>query len=476
MATEIAVPEREGEYGTRVVAVEPGGIEHIPISERHGSPYQQFLTWVSPNMEFATIFVGVIGVAFFGASFWAAAAGIVVGTALGSISQGILASWGPRLGVPQMVQGRAAFGFWGNWVPALLMSIGAGIGWFAVNSVSAALALSVLLHVPFVISLLIVVLLQVAVAFFGHNLVHVWERYAFFPLVIIFVIASAIVFAKANLGQPADPHGLGNGTGFILTAAAAYGYACGWNPYASDYSRYLPIETSKAKTGWSAGLGVFVSCVVLELVGAALATVHGTNFNGNPTEQLSNQLPGVIAVLTLLAITLGGISANVLNIYSGSIAFLTLGIRVGVRQRRAIVALVFGVIGFFVALIGGLSNLASSYNNFLLVLAYWIAPWFGIVFTDYLLRRGEFGDGAIFYNRGHNPWSGVVAFLVATIASIALFSNETFYTGLIPRHWPGIGDLTFPVGFLLAVIIYGSLNLGLRRKVEEGGAAARTAS
>jgi purine-cytosine permease-like protein len=361
-------------------------------------------------------------------------------------------------------------------VPALLMSIGAGIGWFAVNSVSAALALSVLLHVPFVISLLIVVLLQVAVAFFGHNLVHVWERYAFFPLVIIFVIASAIVFAKANLGQPADPHGLGNGTGFILTAAAAYGYACGWNPYASDYSRYLPIETSKAKTGWSAGLGVFVSCVVLELVGAALATVHGTNFNGNPTEQLSNQLPGVIAVLTLLAITLGGISANVLNIYSGSIAFLTLGIRVGVRQRRAIVALVFGVIGFFVALIGGLSNLASSYNNFLLVLAYWIAPWFGIVFTDYLLRRGEFGDGAIFYNRGHNPWSGVVAFLVATIASIALFSNETFYTGLIPRHWPGIGDLTFPVGFLLAVIIYGSLNLGLRRKVEEGGAAARTAS
>jgi len=475
MATDVAVPEREGEYGTRVVAVEPGGIEHIPLSERHGSPYQQFLTWVSPNMEFATIFVGVIGVAFFGASFWAAALGIVVGTALGSISQGVLASWGPRLGVPQMVQGRAAFGFWGNWVPALLMSIGAGIGWFAVNSVSAALALSVLLHVPFVISLLIVVLLQVAVAFFGHNLVHVWERYAFVPLVIIFVIAGVIVFAKSNLGLPADPKGLGNGTGFVLTAAAAFGYACGWNPYASDYSRYLPVKTSKAKTGWSAGLGIFVSCVALELVGAALATVHGTNFAGNPTEQLSNQLPVVIAVLTLLAITLGGISANVLNIYSGSIAFLTLGIRLGARQRRAIVALGFGVIGFIVALIGGLSNLADTYNNFLLVLAYWIAPWLGIVFTDYLLRRGDFGDGAIFYNPRHNPWSGVVSFVVATVVSIGLFANETLYLGPVPRHWPGIGDVTSLVGFVIAVVLYGALNLGLRRNVEEGAAPARTA-
>ncbi len=476
MATEIAVPEREGEYGTRVVAVEPGGIEHIPLAERHGSPYQQFLTWVSPNMEFATIFVGVIGVAFFGASFWAAALGIVVGTAMGAASQGILASWGPRLGVPQMVQGRASFGFWGNWVPALLMSIGAGIGWFAVNSVSAALALTVLLHIPFVITLLIVVLLQVGVAFFGHNLVHVWERYAFIPLVLIFVVASVIVFSKANFGYPADPKGLGDGTGFILTAAAAFGYACGWNPYASDYSRYLPVDTSKAKTGWSAGLGLFVSCVVLEVVGAALATIHGTNFDLNPTQQLSNQLPPVVAVLTLLAITLGGISANALNIYSGSMAFLTLGIRLGARQRRAIVAVVFGVIGFFVALIGGLTNLSETYNNFLLVIAYWIAPWFGVVFTDYVLRRGNFGDESIFYNRHHNPLSGVTAFLVATVVSIALFSNETAYVGLFPRHWPGIGDLTFVVGFLLAVVIYGGLNLGLRRKVEEESAPARTAS
>jgi len=59
---------REGTYGDKVVAVEPGGAEFIPLSERHGRPLNQFWTWMSPNLEFATIFVGIIGVWFFGQS------------------------------------------------------------------------------------------------------------------------------------------------------------------------------------------------------------------------------------------------------------------------------------------------------------------------------------------------------------------------------------------------------------------------
>ena len=49
------------EYGTRIVAVEPGGNERVPDAERHGRPRQLFWTWTSPNLEFATIFVGRAG-------------------------------------------------------------------------------------------------------------------------------------------------------------------------------------------------------------------------------------------------------------------------------------------------------------------------------------------------------------------------------------------------------------------------------
>src|SRR6201996_4330133 len=112
------VEVREGSYGEKVVAVEPGGAEFIPLGERHGKPLQLFWTWTSPNMEFATVFVGFIGVAYFGLSFWATFLAIVLGTALGSLTLGLLSQDGPLYGVPQMVISRLGFGYWGNVLPA----------------------------------------------------------------------------------------------------------------------------------------------------------------------------------------------------------------------------------------------------------------------------------------------------------------------------------------------------------------------
>src|SRR5437763_3432622 len=195
---DVHVPVREGEYGEKVAAIEPGGVEYIPLAERHGRPLDLFWTWMSPNLEFATVFVGVISVLFFRQTFWQAAAGIVVGTALGSLSHGFLSARGPAAGVPQMVLSRIAFGYRGNVLPAGLNAVVAGIGWFAVNSVSGALALATLTKLPSAFCLVIVVVAQVVIAFFGHNLVHVFERYAFPLLAIAFVLASVVILAKSD--------------------------------------------------------------------------------------------------------------------------------------------------------------------------------------------------------------------------------------------------------------------------------------
>ncbi|MDT4977729.1 MAG: hypothetical protein QOG98_3487, partial [Pseudonocardiales bacterium] len=196
-------------YGDKVAAVEPGGIEFIPLSERHGRPIQLLWTWASPNLEFATVYVGVLGVLVFGLSFWMATLAIVVGTAGGALSHGILSTWGAKHGFPQMVLGRSAFGFLGNILPTGLMSVTAGIGWFAVNSVSGALALTTLTDMSKTLSLIVIVLVQIVVAFFGHNLVQIFERFAFPFLAVVFVIASIYVLNKAHLGNPAT-HGFTN--------------------------------------------------------------------------------------------------------------------------------------------------------------------------------------------------------------------------------------------------------------------------
>jgi purine-cytosine permease-like protein len=133
-------------------------------------------------------------------------------------------------------------------------------------------------------------------------------------------------------------------------------------------------------------------------------------------------------------------------------SFLALGIRLPGSLRRAIVAIVLGVAGFFVAL-SGLHDAGAKYNNFLLVIAYWIGPWLGVFFADQLLRRGKRVDGFIF-DRKHNPWAGFAAMAIAMAVSIYFFANQTDYVGLVPKHSPHFGDITFEVGFVLAAVLY----------------------
>ena len=442
---------REGTYGDKVAAVEPGGAEFIPLNERHGRPLQLFWTWTSPNFEFATIFVGVIAVQFFGLSFWQSVLAIVVGTAAGSVTQGLLSARGPELGVPQMVISRLGFGYWGNAFPAGLNAVVAGIGWFAVNSVSGTFALNSLLHWPKWLCLLIIAVAQIAIAFYGYNLVHAFERYAFPVLAAIFLIASVVILAKSHPGLYIKPGSGGTTGGFLLATGAAFGYAVGWNPYAADYTRYFPPDANKRAVAWWSGLGVFVSCVLLEVVGAASSTLS-SNPSASPTDAFTGHLPTALADATLLAIAIGAVAANVLNIYSGALSFTALGIRLPLRLRRAIVALTFGVIGYIVALTG-LHDAGTKYTNFLLIIAYWIAPWLAVVFCDQLLRGGRVNE-ALLFDRRYSNWAGPVAMAVGMGVSIWLFSNQTEYVGVVPSHVPAVGDLTFEVGFVITAAIY----------------------
>jgi NCS1 family nucleobase:cation symporter-1 len=444
------------DYGTSAAKVEPGGIERIPPHERHGRPWHLFATWMSPNLEFATVFVGVIGVLYFGLSFWQTLAAVAIGNALGAISHGVLSAWGPRHGLAQMVLSRTAFGYRGNILPATLMSLMAGVGWFAVNSISGAYALATLLGLSPQLSLAVVIAVQVLVAFFGHNLIHLFERVALPFLAVAFVLAAVSTFGHAHLDTPGSG-GIPTTGAFLITLAAAFGYAAGWNPYASDYTRYLP-EGEGRRAGIFAGLGDFVSCTALMAVGAASATIVNTGLakDASPTDAFTHSMPGWISALTLLAIAVGAVSANVLNIYSGAMSFLAMGIRIGYRLRRAIVAVVFGVAGGIIAY--AYLGDPAAYENFLLIIAYWIGPWLAVVFVDRWMRRG---DDAAITAVAEDPtstnWAGPIAMLIGLVVSVWLFSNQANYVGPVPTANPSFGDSTFFVGFLLSAVSYAVL-------------------
>ena len=431
-------------------AIETNDVAPIPAGERHGKPWHLFTVWSSPNLEFATVFVGALAI-IFGLDLWSGLLAVAVGNALAAITHGILSTWGPEAGLPQMVLGRTAFGKLGNLIPSGLSTLVAGIGWFAVNTVSGSLALTSLAHWDLSVSLVVVILAQIAIAFVGHNLIQVWERFTSYGLAVVWALVLIFVLPQGHYAGVASSF---NWASFTLAAGAAYGYTAGWTPFASDYTRYLPANSSKRALAWFAGLGNFTSTTVLMGLGVVAWTLVG---KGSPTDVFVALLPSWLAPLTLLSIAVGSISANVLNVYSGAMSFLAMGFNLGFKTRRAIMVALAGIIGGIVAFDAAVldpKGLGAQLENFLLVVSYWVAPWIAVVLTDRILRgSADFGKLAL---SGKENAAGPIAFVVATVFSIWGFANQLAYLGPLAKAW-NVGDITAIVGFVVAAVVYAVL-------------------
>ena len=439
-------------------AIEINDVQPIPAAERHGKAWHLFTVWSSPNLEFATVFVGALAIGF-GLNVWQGILAVLVGNALAGITHGILSTWGPEAGLPQMVLSRNAFGKLGNLVPAGLSTLVAGIGWFAVNTISGTFALQVLVPgIGVYGSLLIIILLQVGVAFVGHNLIQKWERYASYFLAVVWIIVIVSVFTVHGAFDVA-PGGSADfpWASFTLTAGAAYGYTAGWTAFASDYTRYLPANTDKKALGLAAGLGNFTSTTLIMGVGViafnALAGNPG-DFWGiqNPTAAFTAEFNPVFASIVLLSIVIGSVSANILNVYSGAMSFLAMGFKFGFKTRRAIMVLLAGIAGGLLSYVGVLNgDVAHQLDGFLLVVSYWVAPWIAVVLTERILSKGKnAGERAL---APKNSWAGAAAFVIATVFSIWGFAAQVLYTGPLAKD-SGLGDMTAVVGFVLASVLY----------------------
>lgn len=457
--TDLRSPDDE----PRVKAVvETGGAEPISLADRHGRPLQLLWMWTSPNMEFATVFVGAIAVLVFGLSFWSAVAAILLGNVLGALFHGLLSTWGPETGLGQMALGRKPFGFWGNLLPAGLNSTLGGIGWLTVNSVSGSLALSTLTGWSPYLCLVLAMTVTLVIAFFGHDVVQLFERAAFPVLTVVFTAGVVLVLSRTD---PGAAHHAVPGA-FWIVVGSSFGYTGSWTVGAADYARYLRPDQAR-RAGLFAALGNFTSSTVLQLAGVAAVTavgVAGWN-NDDPAASYTSLMPGWLGHLTLIAIVLGTLSANSVNLYSSALSFAAMGIRLPgalARFSRATIAVVTALTSLAIGL--AVMRDTADFGNFLLVSAYWVGPWLGVVLADRLFWKFSGDPVALLTDRSHRNWAGPIAMVVAAVVSIALFSNQSAYVGLLPRAHPGLGDLTFEVGIGLAFVLYATLRPRLARR------------
>ena len=245
---------------------------------------------------------------------------------------------------------------------------------------------------------------------------------------------------------------------FILYSTIIASFVLAWALYASDYTRYLPENTSSSRIFLWTVLGLTLSAGWVEALGLLVADKAT---QAGAVDTINTILSGTpLAALAMIAIGIGTVAVNAMNDYTGSLSLQAAGIRV----PRVYSAIVVAILGFFVTLWLNSENLVGKIENILLFLSYWIAPWAAVVLADWWLRRGR-ANVARLVDFGSLP-SGLLALASMAIGFIVSLPFQTSTLGGeiatntgIPINTIAAGtlhyaDLAYLVGFVVAFAIF----------------------
>src|SRR2546429_2191826 len=183
MASDVVtIPEEQG--------IETHGIERVsPKTRTHVRIFDNFTMWLSANLVISTIALNALASQVFFLKFWDGLAVILIFNTLGVLPVAIFSTLGPKLGLRQMTISRFAFGWVGGIIMALF-NVAACIGWSAVNVIIGGQLVAALSNgaIPAWVGILIIAALTTLVSIYGYRYVHRYERYAWIPMVIIFLI------------------------------------------------------------------------------------------------------------------------------------------------------------------------------------------------------------------------------------------------------------------------------------------------
>jgi NCS1 family nucleobase:cation symporter-1 len=240
---------------------------------------------------------------------------------------------------------------------------------------------------------------------------------------------------------------------FVLEVTIALSLTISWASYAADFSRYLPVDSSKTKVfGYTFG-GMVLAYIFVQGIGIAAADVIGAHTAEGVRDVMGG---GVLGAFALLIIALASVGSGVMNDYSGSLALQTLGVRV----RRPVSAVVVTVLAFFLILWLEGADLSTKFLDVLLLIGYWIPAFVAIIGIDWVLRTRGAGpavDVASAFTERRHAVAALAVFVVSYAAAMP-FMNTTLIKGPVALAWHG-ADIAYFVNFLVAGVLYGGYRL-----------------
>jgi NCS1 family nucleobase:cation symporter-1 len=437
-------PERAGD-----LSVETHGIAPIPEDRRYGTPRRMFTVWFAPQVNMAGVFTGTLAIVL-GLGFWLGMLAMVIGTVLGSLVVGYLSTWGPRTGTGQLASSRMAFGG-GVVLPAALQWL-SSIAWTALVGLFGGEAMSVLLGIPFWVAVLSVLAVQGVVGFFGYELIHRVQAVLTVVLLTTFVVLAVKLVTGHQILTAATVRGPDLAGAFVLEVTIAFSLAVSWASYAADFSRYLPVDSSRGRVFGNTVAGLVLSYIFVQGIGIAAGDVLAVHTAEGVRQVMGGGLLGGFA---LVVIALAAIGSGVMNDYSGSLALQTIGIKV----RRPVSAVIVTALSFTLILWLHAADTATRFQDVVLLVSYWVPAFVAVVVIDWLLRiRGR---------RSMNPAEeptdrldaavAIVVFVVSYAAAMP-FMHTSIFEGPVAVAWHG-ADIAYFVNLVVAGLLYGAYRL-----------------
>ena len=465
--------------------IEVHSIDWIPDPERHGKTWQQTMLWFLGNFQYFTIPIGFVGPALGLSLGWSILAGLL-GITVGTLFMAFHATQGPVFGLPQMIQTRAQLGYRG-----VIVALFAVLFTYMAFNVADQVLLASGLNGAFGWSATLVAaataVLAAALAIFGYDWVH---RVFRFLLVISFpcyAIISVAILAGAAGG--AAPHHPG---GFIFAAfmsqfSVAAAYNITYAPYVSDYSRYMPRNTSPRGIIAAVFFGASGSAVWLIALGAWLATRLGATDGLVGLQVVGDKIAAPLGSVTAFLSALALLATMGMNAYGGMLTVLTgidsfRKIRTS-RMSRALTVVVLALIWYAIGQsisTSGSNTAVDAVLNSLTLMLYLLVPWTALNLVDFFfVRHGHYAITDIFRADGVYGawgWRGLTAYAAGFAAEIPFMVLPPIagfsYTGWFPGHVTGGVDYSWLVGLAVSGLVYWLVSRSLDTSAEQAAIAA----
>ncbi|WP_203338750.1 purine-cytosine permease family protein [Nocardioides limicola] len=439
---------------TTFVKFEQEHILPIPETKRTGTPWSLFAIWVGLNMMPLAVVTGAVASGGYGLPIGWSIVAILVGNVIGAIGAALHAAQGPHLGIPQMLQARAQFGYQGGGLFAIIALV-MFLGFFASILIVAKDSLAVVFpEVNGSLAILVFAAIGVVLCVFGYDLLRRTMVYLSVLIGVTVAITMPLLWLKPDVTAPRADVAFSY-EGFFGMLAIGIVWQLAYAPYVSDYTRYLPKKTGPKSAFWSTYLGLVGSSVFVMALGVLLGAANPNN----PLAALSDHL-GWIGIIALIIFAVSSALINGVELYCAVMNALTVlqsSFRMTVTtSTRVVTTLVCGAVATLVALLGQ-GDFMATFESFLLLLLYVLIPWSAINLADYfIIRRGHYVVVDLFARDGgqYGRWNrvGLTSYAIGLAAQLP-FMVTPLFTGPLAAPLRNL-DLAWLIGFVVTGVAY----------------------